>query len=281
MSSKKLVYISAFLVLFAFGCNHDEEEEASAETSEVVADFTVATTEVEAGDSVYFTNTSQYASYYQWDFGDGGLSFEESPAYVYSGSGSFEVQLIAIGTDGGADTASVTINVTNPNYSIYEGIGIEGVSLYTSWGDVSSTLGTDTIYQRSYLSDYDYYYHLVYYYDEGLAFVFYNTATKLGTSDVAYVIIVVAPYTGVTASGIGIGSDMDLVVDAYGSPEDTYEGSGYWGYWYDSIGVDFYSYDTDEVDEIDIYQGSDASSRTQPRPDMELIREKWRHLLGK
>ncbi|MCM2270965.1 MAG: PKD domain-containing protein, partial [candidate division Zixibacteria bacterium] len=54
--------------------------------------------------AVTFTNNSSGAiTGYQWDFGDGGGSILENPAYVYQDTGLFSVTLIVTGP-GGADT---------------------------------------------------------------------------------------------------------------------------------------------------------------------------------
>lgn len=269
MKSNSLVYISALSVLFLISCNNDDSEDSK---NEVVAGFTVNTTDVEVGDSVYFSNTSQYASYYQWDFGDGGLSFDENPGYVYTKSGTFNAQLIAIGDGGGADTALIAMNVTNPDFSIYEGVGVEGATLYsTTWGDISEVYGTDTIYDR--ITEDDLYFHQAYFQNEGLAFYLYGTTKKLEPTDLIYGISVVSPYTGTTSSGVGVGTSMSYVMDSYGSPVDTFQGTDYWGYLYDDLGADFYSYNTNLVNQIDIYLGSNGS-RLQQQPSIELMRKK-------
>lgn len=56
------------------------------------ADFTVSTDGLEAT----FTNTSQNALDYLWDFGDGAISAETSPVHAYAGGGSYWVKLIAV-----------------------------------------------------------------------------------------------------------------------------------------------------------------------------------------
>ncbi len=55
--------------------------------------------------TVTFTNQSQYAHSYLWDFGDGNTSNEISPSYTYSTPGNYTVTLLAIG-HGGQDTYS-------------------------------------------------------------------------------------------------------------------------------------------------------------------------------
>lgn len=50
--------------------------------------------------TIQFTNQSQYATSYLWDFGDGGSSFDETPLYTYTNFGDFSVQLTASGPGG-------------------------------------------------------------------------------------------------------------------------------------------------------------------------------------
>jgi gliding motility-associated-like protein len=61
--------------------------------------------------TVGFSNHSQFADSYIWDFGDGMTSTDFEPVHVYQNPGVYIVQLIAFG-DGGVDTiANVTITV--------------------------------------------------------------------------------------------------------------------------------------------------------------------------
>lgn len=63
---------------------------------------------------VVFTNHSQHATDYQWDFGDQyGYSLAESPVYVYNDEspGTYEVMLIASNQIGCSDTAYVVIKI--------------------------------------------------------------------------------------------------------------------------------------------------------------------------
>jgi PKD repeat protein len=59
--------------------------------------------------SINFTNASQNAKTYEWDFGDGSASTDENPSHTYSAVGVYAVRLKAKG-DGGEN--SVTQNKT-------------------------------------------------------------------------------------------------------------------------------------------------------------------------
>jgi len=61
---------------------------------------------------VTFTNSSQNANSYSWNFVDGATSTELNPKHTYTASGSFAVSLTATGSGG---TNSVTKNVTIQN----------------------------------------------------------------------------------------------------------------------------------------------------------------------
>ncbi len=60
-----------------------------------IASFTPSATLVDIGETVSFTNTSQNADTYDWDFGDGGSSQETNPSHIYSSPGVFTVELTA------------------------------------------------------------------------------------------------------------------------------------------------------------------------------------------
>ena len=70
-----------------------------------VANFTYAVNGLE----VTFTNTSTDATSYEWDFGDGGASFDENPVYEYPVAGTYVVVLTASNICGTA-TKTFTIN---------------------------------------------------------------------------------------------------------------------------------------------------------------------------
>ena len=64
--------------------------------------------------SVQFTNTSQNADHYYWDFGDGTYSTEENPSHSYEQNDIFEYTIIltAYDTEDNEDTYSKTITIT-------------------------------------------------------------------------------------------------------------------------------------------------------------------------
>lgn len=61
-----------------------------------------------------FTNTSTNATSYEWDFGDGNMSTEESPTHVYASAAEYTVTLTATSDAGLSTTFSKTINILAP-----------------------------------------------------------------------------------------------------------------------------------------------------------------------
>jgi PKD repeat protein len=92
-------------------------------------------------DTVSFTNTSQNATTYFWNFGDGESSNSENPVHVYDSSGTYTVTLI---TDNGCatDTFDTTVNVIITG--IDEKLTTNGISVYPNPTDgVINIIGPD------------------------------------------------------------------------------------------------------------------------------------------
>ena len=61
-----------------------------------------------------FTNTSTNATSYEWDFGDGNMSTEESPTHVYAVAGEYTITLTASSDVGLSTEFSKSINILAP-----------------------------------------------------------------------------------------------------------------------------------------------------------------------
>ncbi len=70
-------------------------------------------TSTTSGFNATFSNTSTNATEYNWDFGDGNTSTEETPEHTYAEDGTYTVTLIAIGPCG-ADTLAQTVTIVTP-----------------------------------------------------------------------------------------------------------------------------------------------------------------------
>ncbi|MEM9259086.1 MAG: peptidylprolyl isomerase [Bacteroidota bacterium] len=76
--------------------------------------FTTATPRVKAAEYLTFSNSSEKATSYAWDFGDGTTSTEAEPAHRYFQSGDYTVTLTATDEKGKSKSITQTITVTPP-----------------------------------------------------------------------------------------------------------------------------------------------------------------------
>ncbi len=63
------------------------------------------------GATVTFTNESKGATSYEWDFGDGSTSTDESPTHTYPGKGKYVPTLYATAADGTKAEASTVLHI--------------------------------------------------------------------------------------------------------------------------------------------------------------------------
>lgn len=75
--------------------------------------FTYSNGGCTAACAVQFTNNSQNAKNYLWDFGDGNSSTEINPNHIYNIGGNYTVTLKAL-SDNGSNTTTQTINIVQP-----------------------------------------------------------------------------------------------------------------------------------------------------------------------
>lgn len=109
----------AFMLLGVFSlvvlnsCKKDDDEDEPA-TTNPVASFQY---NVSADNflEVTFTNYSQNASAYSWDFGDGNTSTEKDPVHLYADAGTYTVKLTASNAAGTSADFSEDINIADPN----------------------------------------------------------------------------------------------------------------------------------------------------------------------
>ena len=97
MKKRLLCYLTlGFLLLFLGSCSKEEKTPEPLPT----AGFTVTGGDCIAPCEVTFTNTSINATSYQWNFGDGTTSTEQSPKHTYQKGGYYTVVLKATGPGG-------------------------------------------------------------------------------------------------------------------------------------------------------------------------------------
>ncbi len=92
-------------VAFLLGCGEDD----GTTLPQVVAAFTSEVDQTTG--AVTFTNTSENATTYSWDFGDGATSSQENPVKTYTENGDYEVSLTASNDAGASDNFSATITI--------------------------------------------------------------------------------------------------------------------------------------------------------------------------
>jgi len=97
---KKLGYLILVVPLIMASCSRDP-----------IADFFVSRNIVDVGETVYFTNNSYDADYFEWDFGDGTRSTAFDANHTYSQPGIFTITLFAFGDHQRVDKAVTTIEV--------------------------------------------------------------------------------------------------------------------------------------------------------------------------
>ncbi|MCC6385717.1 MAG: gliding motility-associated C-terminal domain-containing protein [Bacteroidia bacterium] len=116
-----------------------------------------ATPDVSSGTApltVNFTNQSNGATTYSWNFGDNSTSGSANPQHVFTSNGTYDVTLIATNTDGCSDTLIIRITVENgssfsvpnvftPNHDGFndlfmfneDGITEVKAEIYNRWGE--------------------------------------------------------------------------------------------------------------------------------------------------
>jgi PKD repeat protein len=81
---------------------------------QIIADFTM---EIDVIDyyKVHFTNKSENAVSYYWDFDNGHKSNLENPTYTYSGGGIYDVTLTVYGANNISDSKTRTLIINEPH----------------------------------------------------------------------------------------------------------------------------------------------------------------------
>ncbi len=82
------------------GCSVDDCATIVTLSPTPIADFTANQTSACGSITVNFTNNSQYATSYLWNFGDDLTSTEENPSHTYSEAGVYTVSLTATNSEG-------------------------------------------------------------------------------------------------------------------------------------------------------------------------------------
>ncbi len=110
------VYNIKLVVTDENGCKDSITKPSYIKIIKPIADFNVGDTSQCAPAAIGFTDNSQYATAWEWDFGDGGTgSTDRNPArHIYALPGFYKVRLAVRGVDNCVDTIYKTIRVRGP-----------------------------------------------------------------------------------------------------------------------------------------------------------------------
>lgn len=148
---KKFILISC-TALFLFASCKKENNIAGPD-----AFFTVSID----GFNVSFSNLTTGAVSYNWDFGDGEASTEESPVHTYAAKGKFVPTLFATNADGTTTEASTVIYISKPSP-----IKLDDNTL-SDWDTIQYNMVTGGVNSGNFIqSKYDYDGENVYFYFE-------------------------------------------------------------------------------------------------------------------
>jgi len=230
------------------------------------ANFSASSYKSVVGDTIIFTNLSSNATSYIWLFGDNSSSQSFNAKHAYTLAGNYTVQLYSLGTNlSSFTTKTITIQGT---ITITEGQGIKEVSLSDIWYTIKQNFtGQDSV-MRSDTSG-QFWDHTVYYVKSGIIVSFFNSsASVIDSSEKPDEISVIPPYSGYTTKGITIGDNIKTVLTTYGTPGTYIDPSRDTLYYYDNLGVQFWTPGTATADakisdvfEIDVYLPASSQSR--------------------
>ena len=124
---KNYIYLVLATILLTVSCT---DENPSTADSKACFDFE-PTAYVGIGDEITFTNCSEDANNYLWDFGDGNISTNENPSHSYENEGYFTISLIAA-NETSVDTISKDITVEASEITNY--LSFNGEKYKLDWG---------------------------------------------------------------------------------------------------------------------------------------------------
>jgi len=197
-----------------------------------LAGFFIASNDLLAPANLKFSNTSQDATHYEWDFGDGNTSAEENPEHVFDKIGTYAVTLKAVGEFGEA-TVTKTVSI---GASIVPGVSVEGIAVGSTFLSIKNALGGQPFKHYTSVTS-NGVVHLIDYSDLGLIFGFVNSSLLLHDNEATICIFAESPCKGGTEKGIVVGSSMADVKATYGSPVISNSNHTYS---YPALGIDFY-----------------------------------------
>lgn len=110
-----LALIGLVSLITLSSCKKDDDDEPA--TAKPVASFQYAIDDVNFF-MVTFTNFSQNATSYSWDFADGNTSTEKDPVHTYAEAGTYVVELTASNDEGESATFTESIEIKDPDEAL-------------------------------------------------------------------------------------------------------------------------------------------------------------------
>jgi len=240
------------------GSTSSADKTISITYPEPIAAFSMSKNIAVTGEEITFTNESENAGTYSWDFGDETSSSEKNPSHTYSDAGNYTVTLTATG-DGGTQSVSKQIEITTPPFNIVPGERIGDFVLGENLKTLFSFIDEAYFSHFAILRTNGKYLHLAEFKDTGIGFFLETSSSTLRNTDVPHAIYAFDPFEGNTEKGITFGSTLEQVKKAYGTPDEI-TSSGSYSY-VNSLGISFWSDDSKTlVEEIYITEKSDTKS---------------------
>src|SRR5882724_3895202 len=107
MQLRSLLNALLFSVLFTLiDCSKGSDPKPAANA--LTSCFTPSATSAAVNTTIAFTTCSKNAITYNWNFGDGSVSTQQSPTYAYAAAGNYVVKLT---TGDGKTTVSTSQNI--------------------------------------------------------------------------------------------------------------------------------------------------------------------------
>lgn len=111
-----LAFIPILVLLTISSCDKDDEPTPEPDPDPIASfQFEISTDNFL---EVTFTNFSQNATSYSWDFGDGNSSTDKDPVHTYGAGGDFTVTLTASNASGKSAQKSESFTLTDPNAAL-------------------------------------------------------------------------------------------------------------------------------------------------------------------
>jgi len=117
------IWIVLFVIIFGVACNK-EENEIPIQENKLTVDFSFSGDNCDAPCAINFTNLSENASRYLWDFGDNLTSDETNPVHTYQNPGSYTVTLTAYDIDDNEVEVSKTVSIIDGGPVFYTGMDL-------------------------------------------------------------------------------------------------------------------------------------------------------------